>query len=301
MYMTPEAMRGVVERIAHSLRPGGFLFLGHAETLRGVSRDFHLRHTHDTFYYERRSRHDSSTAGLEGAGLGSAPVSETRDARLPLSVALGLEDASWVDTIARATQRVAEITQSPRRPPSARPAPSPAVTPLLSGAPSDRHDISNMMREERFEEALEKLGSRPATGEPDAETALLRAVLLTNVGRFEDAEAACNALLAADALHAGAHYLLALCREHSGDRAGAIDHDQTATYVDPTFAMPRLHLGLLERRAGRLAQAEAELRRALALLPGEEASRVLLFGGGFGREALAALCRSELKRCGGAP
>ena len=30
---------------------GGLLFLGHAETLRGVSTEFHLRQTHGTFYY----------------------------------------------------------------------------------------------------------------------------------------------------------------------------------------------------------------------------------------------------------
>ena len=37
MYFEPDQMRAVIERIARSLAPGGFLFLGHAETLR-VSR-----------------------------------------------------------------------------------------------------------------------------------------------------------------------------------------------------------------------------------------------------------------------
>src|SRR3981081_829584 len=56
MYFAPEQMRAVIARIAQSLAPGGFLFLGHAETLRGVSDAFHLRHTHGTFYYERKER-----------------------------------------------------------------------------------------------------------------------------------------------------------------------------------------------------------------------------------------------------
>ena len=46
--------RSLRARLAGSLVPGGFLFLGHAETLRGLSHDFHLEHTHDTFYYRRR-------------------------------------------------------------------------------------------------------------------------------------------------------------------------------------------------------------------------------------------------------
>jgi chemotaxis protein methyltransferase CheR len=108
-------------------------------------------------------------------------------------------------------------------------------------------------------------------------------------------------LLELDELSAGAHYLLALCREGAGDRAAASHHDQVAAYLDPGFAMPRLHLGLLARRGGDREAARNELGQALVLLQREDASRVLLFGGGFSRDALIALCRAELIRCGGEP
>ena len=56
--------REVIGRFARSLSPGGYLFLGHAETLRGVTEGFHLRHTHDTFYYQlREDREPLSTPG----------------------------------------------------------------------------------------------------------------------------------------------------------------------------------------------------------------------------------------------
>jgi chemotaxis protein methyltransferase CheR len=55
MYFSPEQMRAVITRIARSLAPGGFLFLGHAETLRGVSERFHLCHSHATFYYSLKA------------------------------------------------------------------------------------------------------------------------------------------------------------------------------------------------------------------------------------------------------
>jgi chemotaxis protein methyltransferase CheR len=63
--------------------------------------------------------------------------------------------------------------------------------------------------------------------------------------------------------------------------------------------MPRLHLGMLARQAGDLTAARRELSRALALLGREDASRVLLFGGGFGRDALVGLCKAELRAAGG--
>ncbi|HEV8549192.1 MAG TPA: protein-glutamate O-methyltransferase CheR, partial [Polyangiaceae bacterium] len=42
MYLTPEATREVVRELTAALLPDGFLFLGHAETLRGLSHDYHL-------------------------------------------------------------------------------------------------------------------------------------------------------------------------------------------------------------------------------------------------------------------
>jgi len=95
--------------------------------------------------------------------------------------------------------------------------------------------------------------------------------------------------------------LLALCRESAGDRQGAIDHDRAAVYLDPGFAMPRMHLGLMARRSGDSEDARRELAQALLLLGREEVSRLLLFGGGFTRDALIALCRAELMSAGGAP
>jgi chemotaxis protein methyltransferase CheR len=65
--------------------------------------------------------------------------------------------------------------------------------------------------------------------------------------------------------------------------------------------MPRLHLGFLARRAGDHSAARPEFEQALFLLQREDASRLLMFGGGFGREALIDLCRSELVACGGRP
>jgi chemotaxis protein methyltransferase CheR len=62
--------------------------------------------------------------------------------------------------------------------------------------------------------------------------------------------------------------------------------------------MPRLHLGLLARRTGDRDEARRELGQAVALLQGEDAARLLMFGGGFSREALVALANGELTAVG---
>jgi len=161
--------------------------------------------------------------------------------------------------------------------------------------------VLELLREERFADALEQMeGCSPESG-LDTEMRLLRAVLLTHSGLLADAERACKELLETDELNAGAHYLLALCREGAGDRSGAVFHDQIAAHLDPGFAMAHLHLGVQCRRSEEPLAARRELEQAITLLQREDAARLLLFGGGFSRAALVELCRAELLACGGRP
>jgi chemotaxis protein methyltransferase CheR len=275
MYFTPEAQPVLVARMAQALAPGGFLFLGYAETLRGLSQDFHLCHTHDTFYYQRQ------TAGRPAAQLaGASAVAEAP----PLWQAPD-PSVTWMESIQKASERIASLAA---RTGQARPGGAAAAE---SSAPALERALE-LTRNERFTEALEALPEGPAGG---VDAWLLRAVLLVNLGRAAEAEAACARLLQADDLNAGAHYVMALCREHAGDLATAAEEDHSAVYLDAAFAMPWLHLGLLARRGGQNQEARRNLEQALALLAREDSSRVLLFGGGFGREGLMQLCRSSLR------
>jgi chemotaxis protein methyltransferase CheR len=287
MYFAPDQVRATVARIARSLAPGGFVFLGHAETLRGVSDEFHLRHTHDTFYYARKE-------GGEGAGSGSQPA-QYAQRRIHAFTSVATFDEAWVDTIRGASERVAALIPT-------QAAVSPANPRELS--PSRARDSAralDLLGEERFMEALAYVQGLPSEADNDPEILLLEATLLAHSGQLVAAEEACLRLLLVDELNAGAHYVLALCRENKGDRDRAAEHDRVAAYLDPAFAMPRVHLGLLARRAGDRESARRELGQALVLLRREDASRLLLFGGGFSRAALIALCESALLEYGERP
>jgi len=282
MYFAREQMHASIARIAQSLAPGGFLFLGHAETLRSISDEFHLRHTHGTFYYERKERTGRIFAQpakpMPRLDAGATPVA-------------ALDDA-WFHAIRRATERVAALVPAqPTKDTLARPAPLPwDVAPAL-----------DLLRKERFVEALDHVRAGPPAAERDPDVLLLEATLLAHSGQVAAAEAACRRLLLIDELNAGANYVLGLCREQSLDRDGAGEHYRVAAYLDPEFAMPRLHQGLLARRSGERDVARRELAQALMLLKREDASRLLLFGGGFNREALMTLCESALRDNGGQP
>ncbi len=278
MYFSPEQMRSLIARMGTSLAPGGFLFLGHAETLRGLSDDFHLRHSHDTFYYERKEtaprpyRRPAPAPALSPP----PPVPEIKD--------------DWFHSIRQASERVAALL--PADAPAGR-EPAPALPDVAAAL--------DLLHQERFGEALDHVRSLAPDPARDPDTLLLEAVLLAHGGQLAAAEKVCLRLLAVDEFNAGAHYTLALCHESAGDLDEAAEHDRVAVYLDPAFAMPRLHLGLLARRAGRREAARRELAQALILLKREDGARLLLFGGGFKRGALVTLCETALRDCEAKP
>jgi chemotaxis protein methyltransferase CheR len=283
MYLATDVAQAAVARIARSLVPGGFLFLGYAETLRGLSRDFHLQHTHGGFYYQRRDGALEAPPPLVEPAM-SAPAHPAR--ALPAAP----PDLSWIETIRRASERIESLTATPR------------AGSALAGVARQHFDVSRaveLLRNERFDDARASLAELPPAATRDPDVLLLRAVLLTHGGDLAAAEALCREVLALEDLSAGAHYLTALCRENAGDRADAAEHHRIAAYLDPGFSLPRLHLGLLARRAGDHTAARHELAEALPLLEREDAARLSLYGGGFGRANLVALCRAELRACGG--
>jgi chemotaxis protein methyltransferase CheR len=279
MYFSPSQAAAVVTRIARSLAPGGYLFLGHAETLRGLSEDFDLRHTHGTFYYQRKGE----IGARRVAEISSWPASAASCGGDP---AMARSDA-WIDVIRQATERVEALI--PKAAP-AMPATSPSAW-TLAGA-------LDLLRQERFAQALDALAELPPEANDDPAALLLRAVLLLHCGHRTAAEAVCHGLLARGELRAGAHFVLALCEENAANVAAAAERQREAARLDPDFAMPRLRLGLLAKREGDRAVARRELGQALLLLEREDPERLILFGGGFSRKTLIALCQSALGDCG---
>lgn len=289
MYLTAEAARVAVERLRHALCPGGYLFLSPAETLRGVSNGFHLRQADDCFFYQKREGTDALEAGT--------------DATHPPVPAAASLDISWVEAVRRSSQRVASLSQDLACHGGGVDGSAPATVTNKAGRPAVPSQslgaVLQLLQEERFQDALHLMHALSAQTNEGLDAQLLRAVILTNCGDVASAEMECRTVLRRDELNASAHYVTALCREHLRDRQGALEHDRAAIYLDPAFAMPHLHLGLLAKSMGDTRAARQELQQAITLLEREDPSRILLLGGGFSREALLEFGRAQLGACGG--
>lgn len=245
LYFPQDVIRRIIARMSQALVPGGYLFLGPSETLRGISDDFELVRSADAFYYRRKPPAPAPVAG---------PVS----------------------------------APPPEPEPASR---APITPPALEGL----DEVVRLLGAERYGEASSRLEALAEAKQPVGR--LLRAVLLLNEGRFEEAERAGQQLLAVRDIEPCAHYLLGLCLEHSGDERAARERYAAAARADPTFALSHLRSGTLARRAGQVAEARVALRMALSLLPQEKPLRLTLFGGGFGRHGLMQVGLRELQAC----
>lgn len=325
IYFTDEAIRVAIARLSERLAPGGYLFLGPAESLRGISDNFQLCQGKDVFYYQLRSpaqRRVKSSANaaanletnsqtgsppqLPARASGPTPAgplavgspAANRDGNLYPSPDETVLPATWYISIQQSWQRLAALVPTP----GPMPGPAPGITvppiPGLAALPDPEAAFFALVAAERFAQALDLLESLTASASlPDpAGRNLLRATMLTNLGRYQQAEHECKLLLAANSTHAAAHFLLGLCRDQAGALDEAGEHMATAIYLDPTFPMAHLHRGLIARRQHDNAAARAAFQQALHAIEHDEARRLALFSGGFSRESLKQLCRRELDR-----
>ena len=113
MYFTPQSAQALVARLTRSLAPRGHLFLGSAETLRGLSNDFHLRHSHGAFYYQRKhTKNDIRGEKCEDtlSDISQDKLAQQAVVRPVASVPEPAWSRNWLDTIQDASDRIKALT-----------------------------------------------------------------------------------------------------------------------------------------------------------------------------------------------
>ena len=223
IYFSRETTRALMARLHACLRDGGYLFLGHSETLWQVSDDFRL----------------IPLGSGDDAAFVYRRVGERLDDRRAV-----LPDRRTLDTGPPPAQ--------PERRSAARR--RPAAEPVAPAVPS---------------------------------TAQVRDALAA--GRYDDAEAAAAALLAASPLDAAAFYLRGLARHNQGRHGDALVDLRKAVYLDPAAGLAHFLLaGTLSRLGDTGAAAREYAAAAQALGPADEGAPEL---GGRSVAELAELCR----------
>ena len=156
-----------------------------------------------------------------------------------------------------------------------------------AAAPDTHEELKSLLRRERYREALSVLDSQQELTLSQEE---MRAALLFATGSLREASELAARLRSVSPI---GNFVAGLCAEAQGDVATAEIEYRLAARTP--FAFAHMRLGLL-LAADEPESARRHLRSACELMDGASDTMVLLFGGGFGVDALRALCLSRLQR-----
>ena len=311
IYFDASAAQRVVAHFHDSLRPGGYLFLGHAENLHGKSPDFASLHTCGTFIYTSVPRppcHFSQGAGLDSFNRAPEEAAAlNRESQIaveqqPLAGSASAENSlpagAWLGSNGEGSCQpaapAAPIQQGAGRNSDQDPV---ALTPAASEAPAletmYERAIAHLFAEENvqaqrtFDEILRREPNHPAS-------LLGKAMLLAGSGDSEGALGCCRRVLDADPVSAETYCVMSLLHEGLGDDRLGQRELEKAIYLDSEFSIAHFRLACLHTRAGRRDDAKREFRNTVDVLPDDDEQRVRLYSGGFGKETVAQLCEQQL-------
>lgn len=266
IYFNIQTMREIVRKFTRSLLPGGYLFLGHSETLMQISSDFERLTHHGGFYYRRKE---------EGASIPAAPVA----ARVaPAGLARP-------DLFKRRREPAALVLEAPPPPP---PAPAPVSREVLFRRAGELFDAEQY-------EAAARVVEEVLSAVPDHTGALvMHGFILANLGRFEDALSCCERALLLDDLLPQAYFLRGLIMDMTEQEANAANEYRKAILLDMSFVMPHYYLGKLLLRTGKKREGTRELNNCRKILAASSEGSTVSHSGGLSREVFMEILRSEL-------
>jgi len=214
IYFDRETTRRLMKRLHSRLRDGGYLFLGHAETLWQISDDFTLVPLGDAFVYRRLDETEEKTGDERRWVL---PDRRTENEPRPTRADRRRGDA---DRRGRPAGPV-EIPKLPRLVTPAMPVtPPPAPVPVApTRDPLDA--VRSAIAEGRYDEAADVAAEVVAATPLWAQAHYLQGVALTNLGRDADALVVLRKTVYLDPEHGFAHFLLGGALERMGEPIAA--------------------------------------------------------------------------------
>ncbi len=274
IYFQIESTKRVVTNFHNSLNEGGYLFIGHSETLTGITDLFEPLEIGGVFLYRKprksrswaiaaRARSLPSPAGSSQRPGSSSPRPER--SRVPASV----DGGGGGSRGGAAGPDLAGMLAEARR---------------LAGAGEPRRVL---------DVARGVLAIEPNC----AEAHVLASHAYADVGSFDEALGAAHQALATDPLEPNARYILGIIYQRQGDTVRAISEFRKTIYIDQGFALAYLNLGNIYKSQGRLDDACREYELALAALRDGAGASWASFLGGFDTSLLVQSCERSLIEC----
>jgi chemotaxis protein methyltransferase CheR len=264
IYFRLESTRRVVRNFYDSLNDGGYLFIGHSETLTSISDDFEAVEAGGVFLYRKpRVRHTSVFA---------SPHPDAAPERQRPAVSRAADEPRRTETPAHAQK------------------PPPRLQDLVTEA-------AELFAERHPEKVLALVDEMLTIDLHDPEAHVLAAHAYADMGNYDAALAACTRALAINPLLPVARYILGLIHQREGDVVGAVSEFKKTIYIDQDFALAHMNLGTIYKSQGDWEAAAREYENTIRALYKNPAGSWREFLGGFQADLLLKTAERSLLEC----
>jgi len=258
IYFSRDTTRRLMTSLHNRLTDGGYLFLGHSETLWQINDSFRLVTLGEAFVYRRDGAGSAGVPNASGERRMVLPDRRTGDDGAPFGERrvggrVDRRSAAW------------EALTKPRALPF----------------PRGRDRAEGDPVEPRWGDPLPALPPPSAIG--DVRTALAQ-------GHYEQVISLAGALADAEPLRAEAHYLCGVALANLGRDADALGHLRKAVYVDPKLGFAHFALAGALSRLGDTTGASLSYRAAAETLGHNTDDRMAAELGGRDVGELVELC-----------
>jgi len=281
IYFRLESTRRVVENFYESLNPGGYLFIGHSETLTSITDKFEPVEVGGVFLYRKTKPRTS---------VGYTPPRPNKLTERPTTARLAEESRSRLGKSAT-SRRLGDRKSKP----------TPVEAPLLESDGSSVAELLEAARlasqEGRNDAVLAKIAQVRALDPKNAEAYLLAAYVHADQGEMDAAFKECHQALDIDPLLAAARYVLGIIHLGRGEHMDALSEFKRTIYIDPGFALAHLNLANLYRAQGATGDACREYDNTLRSLYENPEGPWTWFLGGFKPDLLARTVERSLIEC----
>ena len=293
IYFRTESTRRVVENFYQSLNPGGYLFIGHSETLSTICDRFEPLEINGVFLYRkplaRRIHVPGKSAQLqaEGARRPSAAEKRSREAASAREAPAGIERSVETGSAPGLQEQPGGILAVSSQPGAEKAASADALVGeahalLAQGRPAEARVLA--------ERAL-------LLAPKNIEAMLVRAYAHADAGDFSAAIAESIAALAIDPLLAPARYILGIIYQRQGDANAALAEFKRTIYIDHDFVLAHFSAANVYRARGAIEDACREYENTLRALYMNPEGSWVVFLGGFRPDLLAKTCERSLIEC----
>ena len=274
LYLSPETIDRVVERLAHALIDGGWLIVSPSEAAFVHSAQLSAVHFSGAVLHRKGFANMQDRTATAGSAAVKAPSHTSANTGIPRGKTSGSVSAApqtSLPAVLRDNEPEGQAKhgdwhrRSSRGPEALPPARDAAFEPAISAHEKGLDEAAVNI----LEGILGPAEGHPGTS-PDPQAMLLLAQSLADLGRLKEARQWCERALERAKLRPEAHYLLASIYHELGMEQEALEALKRTVYLDPRFVMAYVTMANLARLQGKRTEAARHYASAVALLEGME-------------------------------